>query len=184
MAESELTKKRKRNEIIAAYNSRSEAAKEFSNSLDLEGRQKVAVVLRAAGLGLDAICQALDIPRNQVNALLRKEENQKIIGLVREVQKQELVVNGLQLQRKYLETLLNLPASPGTAAAHASLVKALATLYDKTALAAGEATERVESRTISITLDEKRVMWEQLKEAQEMRFAREQLALPAGDRTG
>lgn len=180
LPESILTKKRKRNEIIAAYANKEEVAQEFATALDGEDKQKVAVVLRAAGLPLARICEALDIPQSEVTAILRKDESQKILTFVRSVQKQELVVNGLVLQRKYLESLLSMPASPSTAAAHGQLVKALATLYDKSALAAGEATDRIETRNININLDEKRAMWEQLRQSQEMRLERDTIAIEAG----
>jgi len=143
------------------------------SELPKEERDKAAVALRAAGATFDQIAEALDISKSTVSAILNKEENKRIVQLVRETSKMEAITGGLVVQRRYMDAMAALPIDAKHAGAHAQLAKAFATIFDKAALAAGEATERTESRTIAITLDERRILWERLKEAQELRNERE-----------
>lgn len=131
-------------------------------------RKDIAVIaLRAGGATYDQIMEHLGISRSKVSSLLKRQENLELMRMIRDVQKVEAVANGLALQRRYLDTLRTMPLDKDHAAAHRNIVAAFATLYDKAAHAAGEATERVESRSIAINIDMKQAMLEQLRESQE-----------------
>jgi len=143
------------------------------SELPKEERDKAAIALRAAGATYGQIATALDLNPGTIRNILNKEENKRVVQLVRETSKMEAITGGLFVQRRYLDALAALPVDAKHAGAHAQLAKAFATIFDKAALAAGEATERTESRTIAITLDERRVLWEKLKESQGLRNARE-----------
>ena len=141
-----------------------------------DSKEKAAVALRAAGATYDTICEMLDLPKNRVQSLMRSDETKRIMQVVREAAKLEAVTQGLVLQRRYLDTLSRTPIDRDHAHVHAQITKAFATIFDKAALAAGEATERSESKTITITLDAKRELLEQLLESRRMRDDREAVA--------
>lgn len=141
--------------------------------LPKEERDKAAIALRAAGATYNQIAEALDLNPQTVGKILNKEENKRIVQLVRETSKLEAITGGLVVQRRYMDAMAALPVDAKHAGAHAQLAKAFATILDKAALAAGEATERTESRTIAITLDERRILWERLKESQDLNRERE-----------
>lgn len=141
-----------------------------------DAKEKAAIALRAAGATYATICEALELSPNRVRSLMRADESKRIIQVVREASKLELVTQELLLQRKYLDTLVRTPVDRDHAHVHAQITKALATIYDKAALAAGEATERSETKNITITLDAKRELLEQLLESRRMRDDREAVA--------
>ena len=143
------------------------------SELPKEERDKAAVALRSAGATFQQIAEALDLSMSTVNNILNKVENKRIVQLVRETSKLEAITGGLVVQRRYMDAMASLPVDAKHAGAHAQLAKAFATIIDKAALAAGEATERTESRTIANTLDERRVLWEKLRDSEELRNERE-----------
>lgn len=171
-----------REEIIAAQNAKDEAAKQLTASpeqLSKEERDTVVLALRSAGATLETIASALGISSHTVGSILKRDDNQKIMAFVREIAKVEAVTNGLLLQRRYMDALRYLPLDRDHAAAHAQFAKAFATIFDKAALAAGEATDRTESRTIAINLKDREEALEVLRAAQEMRRDREAIAVNA-----
>ncbi len=180
----------KEREKALVLNQEREAAEQEIALVPLESadaKEKAAVALRAAGATFETICEMLDLPFNRVRTLMRSSETKRIMQVVREAAKLEAVTQGLVLQRRYLDTLARTPVDRDHAHVHAQITKAFATIYDKAALAAGEATERTETKSITITLDAKRELLEQLLESRRMRDDREAVAAefttvePGGD---
>jgi DNA-binding CsgD family transcriptional regulator len=142
-------------------------------ALPKDERDKAIVAMTAAGAGPSMISEALDIARKTVYNVLRKDENKKVVQIIRDAAKTHAVAGSFKLQKKYLEALDTLPVTKDTAATHQRIAAAFAILDKAAALAAGEATERTESKVISINLTEKREMVEQLRAARELRSERE-----------
>src|SRR5574337_309103 len=138
---------KERERALAVNREREAAEAELSDRVPLD-KETTAIALRAAGATLKTICEALDLPYSKVSSLMRRDETQRIMQVVREAAKIEMVTQSLVLQRKYLDTLARTPIDRDHANVHAQITKAAATLFDKAALAAGEATERSESREI------------------------------------
>jgi hypothetical protein len=162
-------------EKALAINAEREAVEVELSEVEID-KEKAAIALRAAGATYDTICEALDLPKNRVRNLMQSEESKRIMQVVREAAKLEAVTQGLVLQRKYLDTLARTPVDRDHAHVHAQITKAFATIFDKAALAAGEATERSETKSITITLDAKRELLEQLLESRRMQGDREAIA--------
>lgn len=144
--------------------------------LSEQEKDAAAIALRAAGATYATITNSLGLSETHIRNLMKRDETRKIMQVVREAAKLEAVVQGFVLQRKYLDALESMPVDARHAGAHASIVKAFATLFDKAALAAGEATDRVETRSIAITLDAKKELLDALLGSQEMRLDREAVA--------
>jgi len=178
-----------REEIIAMRQAKDEmnhalASQAITDALQNKEDMEVAVLaLRAAGATVDKVADALGISPSTAQKILRREDSQKVMALVREVSKVEAVTNGLLLQRRYMDALRRLPLDRDHANAHRQLAAAFATIFDKAALAAGEATERTESKVLAITLDERRLLRDQLRDSQELRIARESISERASDST-
>jgi hypothetical protein len=165
----------KEREKALAVNAEREAAEVELSEVEID-KEKAAVALRAAGATFDTICDMLDLPHNRVRNLMRSDETKRIMQVVREAAKLEAVTQGLVLQRRYLDTLSRTPIDRDHAHVHAQITKAFATIFDKAALASGEATERTETKSITITLDAKRELLEQLLESRRMQGDREAIA--------
>ena len=166
----------KEREKALQVNQEREAAEAELSEVEIVDKEKAAVALRAAGATFDTICDMLDLPHNRVRNLMRSDETKRIMQVVREAAKLEAVTQGLVLQRRYLDTLSRTPIDRDHAHVHAQITKAFATIFDKAALASGEATERTETKSITITLDAKRELLEQLLESRRMRDDRESIA--------
>ena len=143
---------------------------------DKQQRDTAIVALRVAGLSLSDIAHELGISPGTAGSILKQDENRAVMHLVRNAAKLEAVVQGLRIQRRYLDKLETLPIDRAHAGVHSQIATAYGKIYDKAALAAGEATERTETKTIALTLDMKKEMFEALRDAQEIRFAREAIA--------
>jgi lambda repressor-like predicted transcriptional regulator len=135
-----------------------------------------AALLKATGLSLREISEALGINVNAVSRALRAPEAQDIVAAIREVAKQEIVANALQMQRNILEGALTMPVDRDHAGAHSQLATALKTHYMTAAHAAGEATERTEAKVLSLTLDERKDALKKLHESRGRKASREKEA--------
>lgn len=165
-------------ELALVRSSEMEADRLAALAVELSEDEKdaAAIALRAAGATYTTITNSLGLTPNHIKNLMKRDETRKIMQIVRDAAKMEAVVQGFVLQRKYLDALEAMPVDARHAGAHASIVKAFSTLFDKAALAAGEATDRTETRTIAITLDAKKELLDALLEAQETRLDREAIA--------
>jgi len=144
--------------------------------LSEDEKDSAAIALRAGGASYKTITEALGLAPYHLKNLMKRDETRKIMQIVRDAAKIEAVVQGFKLQRKYLDALEEMPVTTRTAGAHGSIVKAYSTLFDKGALAAGEATGITETRTIALTIDARKELLDALLGSQEMRLDREAVA--------
>ncbi len=164
-----------RQELIDARNTELASIPEVDTT-DKQQRDTAVVALRVAGLSLVAIADELGISPGTVGSILKQDENRAIMRMVRDTAKLEAVVQGLRIQRRYLDKLETMPIDRANAGVHGQIANAFGKIFDKAALAAGEATERTETKTIALNIDMKREMLEALRESQEIRFERERIA--------
>lgn len=175
MPETPEEKDELRKELIDARNSELSSIPPLDPG-DKQQRDTAIVALRVAGLSLSDIAHELGISPGTAGAVLKHDENRAVMRLVRDAAKVEAVVQGFRIQRRYLDKLETLPIDRAHAGVHSQIANAYGKIFDKAALAAGEATERTESKTIALNIDMKKEMFEALRDAQEMRFAREAIA--------